>query len=353
MRCAEFQVKVLLETTAGQGNSLGHRFEHLAALLELVKKPERLGVCLDTCHVFAAGYPLGTKAEYEATMARVRPGRRPGAAAASFTSTTASSRLASRVDRHAHLGQGCLGLGGVSAPGQRPALSRSADDSGDAQGRGRQRRHGFREPQDLARLRDRRQVTCTSQRQFLIMTVCVSPDLWLPIFNPYSGGPDGIRRRHSKQQRQRRQRCCRDPGMARLAHRRSANPGHRSGQLFADPAQAQGVPQRRADSVHRQHALRQHHSPRAAGRRFPAAARSNAASRAWSAGTPWPWSCGPTKPRRASAATSRPMPRPPRCTRSASTTSSAAPTRPAAATWSTSRATLRRASTPAPSSKAA
>ena len=68
-RCPDFKVKVLLETTAGQGSCLGHRFEHLAAILEQVAEPQRLGVCLDTCHVFAAGYHLAPAPEYQATMA--------------------------------------------------------------------------------------------------------------------------------------------------------------------------------------------------------------------------------------------------------------------------------------------
>ncbi len=57
-RCRGYRVQVLLETTAGQGSSLGHRFEHLARILALVAQPDRLGICLDTCHVFAAGYAL-------------------------------------------------------------------------------------------------------------------------------------------------------------------------------------------------------------------------------------------------------------------------------------------------------
>src|SRR5262249_26122793 len=67
-RCANYRVRVLIETTAGQGSSLGHRFEHLARILSLVAAPERLGVCFDTCHVFAAGYALAPLAEYRATM---------------------------------------------------------------------------------------------------------------------------------------------------------------------------------------------------------------------------------------------------------------------------------------------
>ncbi len=61
-------LRIDLETTAGQGTCLGHRFEHLGRLLELVEEPERLGVCVDTCHIFAAGYPLGTASEYHDTM---------------------------------------------------------------------------------------------------------------------------------------------------------------------------------------------------------------------------------------------------------------------------------------------
>src|SRR5262249_30618027 len=57
-RCPNYRVMVLLETTAGQGTTLGHRFEHLARILSQVAEPRRLGVCLDTCHVFAAGYAL-------------------------------------------------------------------------------------------------------------------------------------------------------------------------------------------------------------------------------------------------------------------------------------------------------
>jgi deoxyribonuclease-4 len=108
-RCAAARVRVLLETTAGQGNSLGHRFEHLARLLELVKKPERLGVCFDTCHVFAAGYGLRTAAEYVATMQEFDtvvglPQLRV------FHVNDSKKPQGSRVDRHEHLGRGCLGL---------------------------------------------------------------------------------------------------------------------------------------------------------------------------------------------------------------------------------------------------
>jgi deoxyribonuclease-4 len=103
------RVRVLLETTAGQGSTLGHRFEHLARILALVAEPARLGVCLDTCHVFAAGYALAPRAEYEATMRhldRVVGLRRVRA----FHVNDSLKPLGSRVDRHAHVGRGELGL---------------------------------------------------------------------------------------------------------------------------------------------------------------------------------------------------------------------------------------------------
>lgn len=103
------RVKILVEATAGQGTNLGHRFEHLAAILEGVKDSERLAVCLDTCHVFAAGYPLKTRGEYEATfqefddligVERVR----------AFHLNDSKKPQGSRVDRHEHLGEGAIGI---------------------------------------------------------------------------------------------------------------------------------------------------------------------------------------------------------------------------------------------------
>jgi deoxyribonuclease-4 len=67
-RCPDYRIQILLETTAGQGTTLGHRFEHLARILELAAQPERLGVCFDTCHVFAAGYALSPEKEYRSTL---------------------------------------------------------------------------------------------------------------------------------------------------------------------------------------------------------------------------------------------------------------------------------------------
>ncbi len=102
-------VGCLLETTAGQGTSLGWQFEHLAWILDGVREPDRLGVCFDTCHVFAAGYPLGTRDEYEQTFAKLDAvvGL---ARIKAFHLNDSARELGSRVDRHAHIGRGQMGL---------------------------------------------------------------------------------------------------------------------------------------------------------------------------------------------------------------------------------------------------
>ena len=108
-RTRGIHARTLLETTAGQGTSLGWRFEHLAAMLHGSKEPDRLGICFDTCHVFAAGYPLGTEEDYEATMRTVDAtvGIRQIKA---FHLNDSSRAFGSRVDRHAHIGRGRMGL---------------------------------------------------------------------------------------------------------------------------------------------------------------------------------------------------------------------------------------------------
>ena len=108
-RCPDYRVQVLVETTAGQGTTLGWRFEHLGRILARVAAPDRLGVCFDTCHVFAAGYPLGTPEEYRATMAEFD--RAVGLEKLRVFHVNDSLKpLGGRVDRHAHIGRGCLGL---------------------------------------------------------------------------------------------------------------------------------------------------------------------------------------------------------------------------------------------------
>jgi deoxyribonuclease-4 len=102
-------VTIDLETTAGQGTCLGHRFEHLARIIGLVAEPERLGVCVDTCHIFAAGYSLATPGDYHETMEELD--RTVGLDRVRVWHLNDSRReLGSRVDRHAGIGRGHLGL---------------------------------------------------------------------------------------------------------------------------------------------------------------------------------------------------------------------------------------------------
>jgi deoxyribonuclease-4 len=104
------QVQVLLETTAGQGTSLGYRFEHLAEIIDTVDEPERLGVvCYDTCHTFAAGYDVRTKKAYNATFREFD--RVVGIDMIKvFHMNDAKKGLGSRVDRHEHIGKGEIGI---------------------------------------------------------------------------------------------------------------------------------------------------------------------------------------------------------------------------------------------------
>jgi deoxyribonuclease-4 len=104
----DLEVTVLLETTAGQGTTLGRTFEELAAILALVEDQTRVGVCFDTCHVFAAGYDIRETTSYAATMrtfddiiglSRLRV----------FHLNDSKKGLGARVDRHAHIGEGELG----------------------------------------------------------------------------------------------------------------------------------------------------------------------------------------------------------------------------------------------------
>jgi deoxyribonuclease-4 len=108
-RTAGTAVRIDLETTAGQGTSLGHRFEHLGEILDRVGYPERLGVCVDTCHIFAAGYRLATPEEYDETIDRLS--RSVGLDRLRVWHVNDSCReCGSRVDRHAAIGAGRMGL---------------------------------------------------------------------------------------------------------------------------------------------------------------------------------------------------------------------------------------------------
>jgi deoxyribonuclease IV len=108
-RAEGLDVMPLLEVTAGQGTSLGHRFEHLAEIFDRVRAPERLGVCLDTCHLYAAGYDISSPEGYERTMRAFQ--RIVGLEKLKAVHLNDSKKgLGSRVDRHARAGEGVLGL---------------------------------------------------------------------------------------------------------------------------------------------------------------------------------------------------------------------------------------------------
>lgn len=107
----DFKGKILLETTAGQGTNLGHTFEQLRAIIDGSAFPDRFAVCLDTCHIFAAGYDITTEEGYRAVFAefdRVIGLDRLHC----FHFNDSKKGLGSRVDRHDHIGQGVMGLSG-------------------------------------------------------------------------------------------------------------------------------------------------------------------------------------------------------------------------------------------------
>jgi deoxyribonuclease-4 len=108
-RTRGYRVMVLLENTAGGGATIGRSFEELAALLDAVAKPERVGICLDTCHLFAAGYDVRKQEGYEAAMstcARLIGLRRVRA----FHLNDAKASCGSGLDRHEKIGRGKMGV---------------------------------------------------------------------------------------------------------------------------------------------------------------------------------------------------------------------------------------------------
>jgi deoxyribonuclease-4 len=108
-RTRGYEVMVLLENTAGGGATIGRSFEELAALLDAVKEPERVGICLDTCHLFAAGYDVRNREGYETAMracARLIGIRRVRA----FHLNDAKAPCGSGLDRHEKIGRGKMGV---------------------------------------------------------------------------------------------------------------------------------------------------------------------------------------------------------------------------------------------------
>jgi deoxyribonuclease-4 len=103
------RVRIVLENTAGGGATIGRSFEELAAVVGAVREPDRVGVCLDTCHLFAAGYDIRTPDGYETTIGRCRRllGLRRVRA---FHLNDATQPLGSGLDRHEKIGRGHLGV---------------------------------------------------------------------------------------------------------------------------------------------------------------------------------------------------------------------------------------------------
>ena len=100
---------VLLEHTAGQGRTLGHRFEHLGTIIRHLRGSKRVGVCLDTCHLVASGYDITTESGYRDTFDQFD--RLVGLERLkAFHGNDSKRPCGSRVDRHEHIGQGCIGL---------------------------------------------------------------------------------------------------------------------------------------------------------------------------------------------------------------------------------------------------
>ena len=121
--CSTRRAKVLLETTAGQGNCIGHTFEQLARILARLARPRRFGICLDTCHVFAAGYDVRSPRAYRQTMAALD--RVIGLDRVLAVHLNDSLKdLGGRVDRHAHIGHGKIGLKGFANLVNDPDLGR-------------------------------------------------------------------------------------------------------------------------------------------------------------------------------------------------------------------------------------
>jgi deoxyribonuclease IV len=105
----DIQIRLLLETTAGQGSGLGHTFEQLASIMDKIENQNRIGICLDTSHVFAAGYDIRTPESYRKTTDAFD-------AIIGFENlyvihlNDSKKELGSRVDRHEHIGEGNIGI---------------------------------------------------------------------------------------------------------------------------------------------------------------------------------------------------------------------------------------------------
>ncbi len=112
-RTEGFKVLSVVETSAGQGTAIGYKFEHLEKIINGVDKPHRMAVCVDTCHIFAAGYEIRTKEGYTATFEEfdniIGLNR-----LAAFHFNDSKKEFGSHGDRHEHIGKGMIGAAGFS-----------------------------------------------------------------------------------------------------------------------------------------------------------------------------------------------------------------------------------------------
>ncbi|MFH0736544.1 MAG: deoxyribonuclease IV [bacterium] len=108
-----FKVKSMLETTAGQGKAIGYKFEHLRKIIDLIEEQDRMSVCIDTAHIFAAGYDISKEETYQTVfkdfdeiigLDRLK----------CFHMNDSKKGLGTRVDRHEHIGKGFIGLEGFT-----------------------------------------------------------------------------------------------------------------------------------------------------------------------------------------------------------------------------------------------
>jgi len=108
-----FKVLSVVETSAGQGTAVGYKFEHLEKIINGVDKPERMAVCIDTCHIFAAGYDIRTEETYAATIQEFENIIGLDRLAA-FHFNDSKKEFGSHGDRHEHIGKGMIGTEGFS-----------------------------------------------------------------------------------------------------------------------------------------------------------------------------------------------------------------------------------------------
>jgi deoxyribonuclease-4 len=115
-------VRIALETTTGSGTNLGYAFHHLARIRGMVKEPERIVYCIDTCHVFSAGYDISTPAKAKATLERF-DAEAGLAHVGALHINDSEAPFASRKDRHAHIGEGLCGDAWFTAILRHPAFA--------------------------------------------------------------------------------------------------------------------------------------------------------------------------------------------------------------------------------------